>query len=353
MPIAGVEMTEANQPKIDFGCPTASELVSLYAELAESARYEDLQKLVNAVQQDPNHNFLIEARSKDSNKKLMGYLHAWIGDAGDRGIVYEIAVDPRYHGGKIAQKMLAALLEKTPRIKWRGNSFRISPGLERQLVVVRMMYAVALTFGFQKIVDSTYNQVFRRFSPPSGDHPIQQLLPNTMVAVILLFFALGLLGIRFFWATGNIRRFVLHGVTDLKRPPNTTSLLLFHFPLLILHAVLFFFLCRFYQDICTYGLHDSYVLGLLLVFTFLLVLNVAWLTLLRMKRVDRGPEFLWMANNIAFAVLGIVAYQVFYHCHVEVNTQLVLTGLLILSNSILDFALTGGTYFLGDAFSGG
>jgi GNAT superfamily N-acetyltransferase len=351
MPMDDAKKTIAGEP--EFGCPTLTELVTLYAELAESARYEDLDKFLTAVTLKPDQNIVVTVRSKDSNKKLMGYLHAWISEEGNRGIVYEIAVDPRYHGGKIAQKMLAHLRENKPNtIKWRGNSFRISPGLERQLVVVRMMYAVALTFGFQKIVDSTYNQVFRRFSPPSGDHPIQQLPPDTMKVVILLFFALGLLGIRFFWATGNIRRFVLHGVTELQ-PPNTRSLLFFHFPLLILHAVLFFFLCRFYQDICTNGLHDSYVLGLLIVFTFLLALNVAWLTLLRMKRVDRGPEFLWMANNIAFALLGIVAYQVFYHCHVEVNTQLFLTGLLVLSNSILDFLLTGGTYFLGDAFGGG
>jgi hypothetical protein len=340
------------EPKIEFGCPSVAELVTLYAQLAESAKHEDLQKLVDAVQNHPNDNFVVEARTDDSDKKLVGYLHAWANSSTEPGIVYEIAVNPERREEDIAKKLLAHLRKHKPR-SWRGNSFRISENLNRHLTVVRTLYAVALTFGFQKVVEATYFQVFHRFSVPvPGEHPITQFPPCEMAILILLFFSLGLLGIRFFWATGNIRRFLLQRVILLD-PPNTRLLLFVHFPLLILHAVLFFFLCRFYWDICVNGLYDSYVSGLLTVFTFLLVLNIGWLYLLRRKRTDRGPEFSWMVNNIVFALLGVLSLWLFYSCPLGSDTELLIAAMLVLANSALDFVLTGGSYFLGDAFGGG
>jgi len=193
----------------------------------------------------------------------------------------------------------------------------------------------------------------RHFSPSiPGDRSLPALPGTTLALLAGLFVAIGLIGIRFFWATGNIRRFLLQRVIALK-PPKTRDLLLGHFPALVLHAVLFFFLCRFYQDVCLNGLKGSYVQGLVLVFSCLMSLNVLWLAVLRRKRKDPGPEFIWIANNAVFAALGIVYLEEWHGFDVHPQLSLAIALLLLLLNSTIDLLAAGRSYILGDSFGGG
>jgi hypothetical protein len=339
---------------IEFTCPSAAELVSLYAELAESARYQDFEKFVTAVKaagDKPNQNIVVSAKSKDLEKKLVGYLHAWAESSKGPGIVYEIAVSPNRRKEDIAKAMLLKLRTTYPEVQWRGHSYRISENLNRHLAVIRTLYAVALTFGFQKVVDATFPRLFPGGSQASVDHSASAFPPCPIGVLILLFAAIGLLGIRFFWAAGNIRRFLLHRVI-LLTVPNTRVMLFFHFPMLILHAVLFFFLCRFYQSVST-SLDPSYISGLLTVFIILLAMNVVWLIFLRQGRNDKGPEVAWILNNLAFAGLAALGMCLFCRYAPSPSLELSIVAGLLLTNSALDFFLTGGNYFLGDAFGGG
>jgi GNAT superfamily N-acetyltransferase len=339
------------QPELTFTCPTVGELVDLYASLSEAAEPETFEKILKSPQ-----TICISARSKDSDKVLVGFLRAWLDPGTKTGVVYDIVVSPKRRGEDIAKALLDQLLNANKEAKWKGDSRRVVPNLDRHLTVIRTLYAVALTFGFQKVVESAYVQFLQLFSVP-GDHPLPELSFGIKVLLALLFAALGFLGIRLFWAVGNIRRFVLRQIIFLN-PPKTLYLLVFHFPILTLHAVLYFFLCRFYQDICLNGLYESYVEGLMWVFIVLLTLNVAWLVfLLRVgPNGKRGrfipPERLWAINNSTFAVAGLIFVTLLCCFHPPIEWSLFIATALILSNSGVNFSVTRRNYILGDAFGG-
>jgi hypothetical protein len=188
------------------------------------------------------------------------------------------------------------------------------------------------------------------------DHPVPPYSLWVKLVLALLFVALGFLGIRLFWATGNIRRFVLRQMI-LLNPPGTTGLLVLHFPILILHAVHFFFLCRFFQDLCLNGLYQTYLSGLTWVFVSLLALNVVWLFLLRSGPKEgtprmKYPELMWAISNTVFGGAGLV-FLFFLHCLGLSNEWgLFIVTALILGNTAVNFIYTGQNYILGDAFGG-
>jgi hypothetical protein len=143
----------------------------------------------------------------------------------------------------------------------------------------------------------------------------------------------------------------------LINPPKTLYLLIGHFPLLLLHAVLYFFLCRFFQDICMYNLQEFYVRGLLYVFVSLLILNTAWLFILRtgVKGQPRhlvDPELTWAKNNSLFAVLGLMFAMGMRCIGLSLEGNLLVIAAMILVNNAVNFIYTGQNYILGDAFGG-
>jgi hypothetical protein len=163
---------------------------------------------------------------------------------------------------------------------------------------------------------------------------------------------LSALGTRFFWAVGNIRRFVLQRVGQLD-PPSRKWLVIAHFPLLFLHAVLFYILCRIYQDICIYGLKPHYSSSFVEAYGGLLALNVVWLLLLRHKRQDTGLEKLWMVNNAVSAMAAFAWLAAFKHCNISPEVQLFVASALFAMNSAIDLFGASHAYIMRDAFGGG
>jgi len=353
--------TSPNDPVVARGCPEVGELVGFYASLSEPADYKTIQETISSIVQDPNHNIFLEARTK--SKELVGFLRAWT-DAPEcmrngtpqqtlkaHGIVYEIAVRSDYRGKGVGKRLLADLAERTKEWKlewdnWSGNPERIATNLDRGLNIIRTLYGVSLIFGFQRVVESSYVQLVGD-SSGAALSPTERLLLLPTLAIVL-----AALGTRFFWAVGNIRRCVLQRIIMLD-PPKRWVLVLVHFPLLFLHAVLFFLLCRFYQDICMKGLSDLYSFGFIFVYTCLLTLNAVWLLLLMYKRTDKGPERLWIANNAVFAILALISLRVFPGPCVTSEHQLLIASGLFLVNSVIDFVKAKGAYILPDAFGGG
>jgi GNAT superfamily N-acetyltransferase len=342
-------------PEISDMCPEPGELASFYAGISEPAEIKLIKETVDAATTAPRHNIILSARSRDG--QLAGILRAWT-DASDetgqkpstgraRGIVHEIAVRGDYRGKGVGRALLAGLRERTSaeNIDWKGNSFRITANLDRDLSLIRNLYGISLIFGFQKVVESSYLQLV-------GDKTAASLSPGAKILLITLALVLAAVGIRFFWAVGNIRRCVLQRIVRLD-PPKRWVLVLVHFPLLFLHAVLFFFLCRFYQDICVNGLRHGYAFGFILVYLFLLGLNVGWLFLLEYNRTDKGPESLWIRNNAAFMIAGVICLVTLEHYHVTSEWELFSASGLFLLNSVVDFIRARGTYILSDAVSGG
>ena len=267
--------------------PSLGELVSLYASLSESAESTALQQILD---RDEKHNLFLTARGSDG--LLIGILRAWkepplpdgaVAPSSYSGVIYEIAVREGFRGHGVGKALRAKLKENTtePKIDWKGNPSRIAASLDRDLAIIRALYGISLIFGFQKVVEASYLQLI-------GDSSAATLAP-TVKKILLpcLAIVLGALGTRFFWAVGNIRRFVLHRIVQLD-PPSRRWLVVAHFPLLFLHAVLFYILCRIYQDICLFGLRPHYSSSFVLAYGGLLILNVVWLLLLRQR--GRTPE---------------------------------------------------------------
>jgi GNAT superfamily N-acetyltransferase len=331
------------------GRPSLGELVALYATLGEPSDLEARQKTIN-------QNIFVESRTEEN--ELVGFLRAWIDTAsvhGD-GIIYEIAVHPAYQSATVGKKLLKFALELWPNVHWRGDATRISDSLNRHLTIVRIMYAVGLTFGFQKVVDATYGQFPGSFPKVSADLAASGPAECPKILLVLMFLGIGFLGVRLFWATGNIRRFLMQRVIQIQaipNPPPTGELLMFHFPALIAHAILFFFLCRVYQGICANGLNDGDARGFTLMFVVLLWWNVIWLNVLRQGRSDPGPERFWIKNNRYFAVLGTLALCLFYLCPVLGKWELSMAVTILLANDAIDLFGTSHAYILGDAFGGG
>jgi GNAT superfamily N-acetyltransferase len=341
--------TEAELP-IEKTPPTLGELVDLHAQISEPTEPEALGKILKPPLGSEGQYIW---RVYRSDSKVAGFLRAWTD--GTYGIVQDIVVSRDHRGEQIARALLAHLTADYRTVQWKGDSRRVAPNLDRHLTVVRILYAVGLTFGYQKVVEGSYFQFLHRFSaPPNVEF---QVLPfSTQVIMALLVAALGFLGIRIFWATGNIRRYVLRQMIFLN-PPKTWHLLTLHFPLLLLHGALFFFLCHSYQDICLKGLNEPYVYGLLIVFITLLLLNLIWLCCLRVGEKDgpkslRPPERFWAINNSTFAGIGL-AFGLLLHClNLGAEYKLLIVTLLILANNAVNFATTGRNYILGDALGG-
>ncbi len=331
--------------------PSLGELVGFYASLSDSAESTAIQQ----IPASDSHNLFLSAR--DAQGLLIGILRAWkepplTGEASApssySGVIYEIAVREANRGHGVGKALRAKLKESTKgeNIAWKGNPSRIAASLDRDLAIIRALYGISLIFGFQKVVEASYVQLI-------GD-PTAAALPSTVKKALLpcLAIVLSALGTRFFWAVGNIRRFVLQRVAQLD-PPSRRILVIAHLPLLFLHAVLFYVLCRIYQDICMFGLKPHYASSFVQAYGALLTLNVAWLLLLRHKRQDTGPERLWISNNILFAIAAFVWLALFKHSQISPEIQLFVACGLFFANSAIDLLKASHAYVMRDAFGGG
>ncbi len=338
------------KPPIEPKAPSTAELARFYAQLSEQAEIESVEKTLQGAQ--ANGKIFLTARSKTG--EIAGILRAWRDNTDAKaeaaarvGIVYEIAVSTDRRGQGDGRALLEDLRERYrgEHIVWMGNPSRVAANVDRDLSLIRNLYGIALIFGFQKVVESGYLQVTR----DPGAAPVSAGEKALLLALALVITGAG---IRFFWAVGNIKRCVLERILKLD-PPRRWVLVVIHFPILFLHAVLFFFLCRYFQDMCMRGIRDSYARGYIVVYIILLLLNVLWLRFLMYKRTDKGPEWVWIRNNGVFAVAGIVALIIF-DCHaLSTERQLSIASGLFLLNSIVDFIKTRGAYILRDAFGGG
>jgi hypothetical protein len=350
------------------------ELICFYAQLAEPAEVDTIEKLWNPSVKD-GHVFKC-VRDKDGN--LAGLMRAWKDDT--RIIVYEIAValDKRHlgvgkklrdaartemarvakvaapkpapaadvaqvEGGAAAVAAPAAATNPvTPKLAAFGNPHRLTTYLDRELTVIRTLYAISFIVGFQKIGEAAYFLFFQ-------EHTHLAFTAALFGLVGLITLVLVLLGFRFFWAVGNIRRFVFRRISNLEPPKRKTLML--HIALLFVVPLLFYFLCRIFQDLVTSLSLAQFNKRFLLVYGVLLLANSGWLALLT-YRLPKHPERFWMINNFIFGVLAFCGVVAAKFSHYELTIAYAGCALL-LANSLIDLLLSSEVYFLGDAYTGG
>lgn len=213
-----------------------------------------------------------------------------------------------------------------------------SPRLESDLSLMQTVYGVAFVFGFQKLAESIYTLLHAWFSPQPGNSLF-------ITAELILLLTLSLLGVRFFWAVGNIRRFLL----EAEHPPGSHVRLLVmsvNVPILMIHAYLFYLLCRVNQDMTSLELMSQKARLFVVLYSALLLLNAIWVKFLvwhRPKKKDKKtPEKIWSRNNLICGV-GALAAMLFGFRKAAL-LALMFAALFYIINSVVDLYTTSETY---------
>jgi hypothetical protein len=323
------------------------ELASFYAKIGEAAEVETIQKLFNSVPSQGRNIF----KCIRADGQLAGLMRAWTDES--RGIVYDIAVAAKYRRQHVGQALRDYICEqkgttadsRPQTILWQGYPYRISAYLDRDLSIIRILYAISFVLGFQKLGEAAYLLLFQ-------GNPTVDLSGKMKVLLVLLFLSLTFLGFRFFWAIGNIRRFVLRRISEL-RPPRRQHVVALHMAILFCYPALFFFLCRLLQDFCQNLALLPFARQFITVYSILLLANAVWLLILTYGSAHKDQEWLWLINN---AAVGVTAVLWLYFGLCQGISPLIITygaTLLLLANNLVDLLFTSKAYIMGDAQTGG
>jgi hypothetical protein len=216
------------------------------------------------------------------------------------------------------------------------------------LSVMQTVYAVAMVLGFKNALEKSY-QLF--LSPLEGP---QGRLPHPVLLVALA--AIMLLGLRFFWVTRNLYAYVLKPMKGGAKPTKAnikrrmSVMTTVHFPITLLHALLFFAICEAYVDLVkseptlTSALAVTLTGRFVFLFAGLLLLNGVWLVCTFGLDLNTG-EGRWALSNIGFALLaGLDALLVLEVFHGSVNVLALSTCGLFLVNGMLDLVVASSSY---------
>src|SRR5262249_44243859 len=126
------------------------------------------------------------------------------------------------------------------------------------------------------------------------------------------------LAIRFSWVPRNLYEYVrrhLSGGTDRETTRASRLLMLCHFPIALVHTLLFFGICKAFAEMTEHS-NSSHapVLHFVWISIGLLVLNAVWLTFLTPRNVEASDHRFWAKNNLTCAGLVVAllaAHSVF------------------------------------------
>ena len=207
-----------------------------------------------------------------------------------------------------------------------------APDFKSDLSLMQTVYGILLVLGFRQIAEGLYAVVENKL-------PIDGLFLATSAFGIGLLF----LGFRFFWAVGNIRRYVIrnhHLPGEFVRRRITTFL----FPMLLMHAVAFYLLCRLHGDLINPALVESRTGQLAFLLCVFLLLNVIWLCIMIVPGLKRQPESIWILNNTSTAILILAAYSILSWYMFAPQYKLAVLSFLLIGNSMVDLWKTAKTY---------
>jgi hypothetical protein len=212
------------------------------------------------------------------------------------------------------------------------------------LSVMQTVYAVAMVLGFKNALEKSYALFLSPLEGPPGR------LKHWVLLVALA--AIMLLGLRFFFVTRNLYAFMIHSTSPLKRRVRWMTLV--HFPITLLHALLFYSVCQAYADLVSSKGTEASAVDLtgrfVFLFAALLLLNGLWL-LLTFGSSGSKAEGKWGWSNVLFAGLALLdALLVLEVFHEPAAVLAVSACGLFLINGIIDLVVAADAYIL---FPGG
>jgi hypothetical protein len=213
---------------------------------------------------------------------------------------------------------------------------------------MQTVYTVAMVLGFKNALEHSYRLFLSPLDAPRGALSHGALL-GALAAIMLL-------GLRFFWVIRNLYAYVLKPMKDGSKPTKAnvqrrmSVMTAVHFPITLLHALLFFSICEAYVDLVTSkpklapGLAATLSGRFVFLFAGLLLLNGIWLVCT--FGLDRNrAEGRWALSNIGFALLaGIDALLVLEVFRGSPDVLVVSACILFLVNGGLDLRMASSSY---------
>lgn len=177
-------------------------------------------------------------------------------------------------------------------------------------------------------------------------------LPSEMPRGIVIFavITIMLLGLRFFWVPRNLYAYLLVSTHPLER--KLRSMTLIHFPIVLIHALLFYCVCQAFVDIAnsTAPIDSDLSRELATRFTFfyvgLLLLNSLWLLTGFGRRDTDTAEGIWGWNNMIAVALAVVVWVLFEALSISPPVYIAITGTIFVANSLIDLWLASEHYIL-------
>ena len=210
--------------------------------------------------------------------------------------------------------------------------------------LMQTVYTVAMVFGVEKVVEASYGVLISR--------ELVRRSASLELALCLLLLAIVLLSMRFFWVPRNINSYIVNWFDELQEKV-FSRVTMIHFPIALLHAVLFYYLCQAFVDMVAAGPEVEsramayHAARFVLLYASLLLLNAVWLFWITPRRTrQRSPGGIWAYNNIGFFVLVIVAFAVCRSAGLPNLLLILLACALFIANSVIDLALAAKYYIL-------
>lgn len=216
------------------------------------------------------------------------------------------------------------------------------------LGVMQGVYTIAIILGFRSALEAAYPAIVHplHHGQVALGHPVLLLALSTLM----------LLGLRFFWVTRNLYALVIDHPRE-KAKERLGMVVRLHFPITLLHAVLFFVLCDIYRSMAKASLSESVkpLVDRFALFTIiLLALNGVWLLLTFLpihlgkpgaERDETRPAVVWATLNIVFSLLAAGwIYGLAPAITSSMTLVLTVVSVLFLLNSVLDLGSTASSY---------
>jgi hypothetical protein len=233
-------------------------------------------------------------------------------------------------------------MPSTPRTRKILKRDDISSGMG----VVQTVYGVGMALGLKNVLEASYRVFFLPVTKSPDTIP-RWAIPFAFVAVVLL-------AIRFFWVPRNLYSYLIRPHDEADTEDRFRKLTLFHIPIVMAHAVLFFFICHAFADMASPEA-PSNATGAQLAVRFvamyggLLLLNTLWLFWMT-PRPERGkdaePGRIWARSNMVAVGLTLLLLGAFYLWRISPGALVVAAALIFIANGFYDLVRCAKFYIL-------
>jgi hypothetical protein len=205
--------------------------------------------------------------------------------------------------------------------------------------VAQTVYAVVMGLGLKITCEAFYLVIFVPHSSKTGT-----LSPYLLS---FAFLTIMLLAMRFFWVSRNLYGYALRSLESKSEKEVFRPLMLCHFPIALIHAILFFFICEAFVEMAASSQSaHSPVVHFVALYATLLLLNALWLYGITPRDKPWPARKVWARSNLTHALLVVMVLIAFGVWSLSIPALLVTACGLFTLNSVIDLHQAAEYYIL-------